>query len=296
VAETPETVDGTALTIGDEFARERQHRIALVVEEHGRARVVDLARQFGVSAVTIRKDLARLEEEQRLVRTHGGAVAPGRARPERAFEVRERLKQAEKRAIATAAVELIADGESVAIDASTTGLYVARQLKRHRAWTNLTIVTNGLRIASELAGHPGISVLMLGGWVRHEALSLVGGLGDGVFRRINVQKAIIGAAGFTLDSGLTDATEEEAQIKRAMVGAAREVYAIIDHSKWGRASFVTFCRTERISGVITDAGVSAEAVAEARAAGIEVLIVERASGGRGNSNGVTDPMTAGEPR
>ena len=263
----------TQAAVADEFARERQHRIARVVEEHGRARVADLAAQFGVSAVTIRKDLARLEREHRVIRAHGGAVAVGRALPESAFETRERLQQDEKSWIATATVALIHDGEAIVLDASTTALYVARALKERGGWTHLTVVTNGLRIASELAGYPGVSVLMLGGWVRHEAFSLVGGLGDGMFRRINVQKAIVGAAGFTLESGLSDATEEEAQIKRAMVGPAREVFAIIDHTKWGRASFATFCRTERITCVISDAGAPQDMVAELRASGIDVRLV-----------------------
>ena len=86
---------------------------------------------------------------------------------------------------------------------------------------------------------------MLGGRVRWEALSVVGQLGDGLFRRVNVQKAFLGAAGFTLESGLADATEEEAQIKRSMVAAAREVIAIVDHTKWERAAFATFCPTDR---------------------------------------------------
>ena len=277
----------TQAAVADEFARERQHRIARVVEEHGRARVADLAAQFGVSAVTIRKDLARLEQEHRVVRAHGGAVAVGRALPESAFETRERLQQDEKSWIATATVALIHDGEAIVLDASTTALYVARALKERGGWTHLTVVTNGLRIASELAGYPGVSVLMLGGWVRHEAFSLVGGLGDGVFKRINVQKAIVGAAGFTLESGLSDATEEEAQIKRAMVGAGREVFAIIDHTKWGRASFATFCRTERITCVLSDPGAPPEMVAELRASGIDVRLVA------GQSHG--DVRTADRP-
>ena len=86
---------------------------------------------------------------------------------------------------------------------------------------------------------------MLGGRVRWEALSVVGQLGDGLFSRINVQKAFLGAAGFTLESGLADATDEEAQIKRSMVAAAREVIAIVDHTKWERAAFATFCPTDR---------------------------------------------------
>ena len=263
-----------ALPAAEEFARERQARMARLVEELGRARVSDLVSRFGVSAVTVRKDLGQLQLEQRVVRTHGGAVAVSRAWPERAFDIRERLQQNEKAAIAAAVVGLIHDGEAIVLDASTTALYVARALKLRGGWTHLTVVTNGLRIASELAGHPGISVLMLGGWVRHEAFSLVGGLGDGVFRRINVQKAIIGAAGFTIETGLSDATEEEAQIKRSMVAPAREVVAIADHTKWGRASFATFCRTEQITRVITGTAAPADMVAELRLQGVAVQLVE----------------------
>ena len=181
----------------DVFARERQERIVRIVDEHGRARVADLAAQFGVSAVTIRKDLIVLEADDRLVRTHGGAIAVDRSRPELAFEIRERLQADEKARIGAAAPPSSSDGESIVMDASTTALSVARQLKARGGWSQLTVITNGLRIASELAGHPGISVLMLGGRVRWEALSVVGQLGDGLFRRINVQKAFLGAAGFT---------------------------------------------------------------------------------------------------
>ena len=111
---------------------------------------------------------------------------------------------------------------------------------------------------------------MLGGRVRWEALSVVGQLGDGLFSRINVQTAFLGAAGFTLESGLSDATDEEAQIKRSMVAAAREVIAIVDHTKWERAAFATFCSTKRISVVLTDEQAPAVMVAALAGRGIEV--------------------------
>ena len=237
----------------DVFARERQEHIVRIVEEHGRARVSDLAAQFRVSTVTIRKDLVALDLEHRLVRTHGGAIAVSRSRPELSFEIRERLQVDEKQRIGAAGAALVHDGESLVMDASTTALAVARQLRARGGWSQLTVITNGLRLAAELAGHPGITVLMLGGRVRWEALSVVGPLGDGIFRRINVQKAFLGAAGFVLESGMADATDEEAQIKRSMVAAAREVIAIVDHTKWERVAFATFCRTDQIGVVLTDA-------------------------------------------
>jgi len=223
--------------------------------------------------VTIRKDLVVLEAEQRLVRAHGGAIAIDRSRPELAFDIRERLQAEEKLRIGAAAAALVRDGESIVMDASTTALSVARQIKARGAWSQLTIITNGLRIASDLAGHPGLTVLMLGGRVRWEALSVVGQLGDGLFSRINVQKAFLGAAGFTLESGLSDATDEEAQIKRAMVAAAREVIAIVDHTKWERSAFATFCPVDHVTTVLTDREAPPAMVQALMARGIDVRIV-----------------------
>jgi DeoR/GlpR family transcriptional regulator of sugar metabolism len=260
-----------SVSASDVFARERQERIIRLVDEQGRARVTDLAARFGVSAVTIRKDLIALEADHRIVRTHGGAIAVDRSRPELAFEVRERLQADEKSRIGAVAATFVGDGQSVVFDASTTALAVARQLKT-RDWHQLTVITNGLRLASELAGHPGISVLMLGGRVRWEALSVVGQLGDGLFSRINVQKAFLGAAGFTVGSGLADATEEEAQIKEAMVTAAREVIAIVDHTKWEHAAFATFCPSDRIDVVVSDEAAPAAMVRDLIGRGIEVVL------------------------
>jgi DeoR/GlpR family transcriptional regulator of sugar metabolism len=111
---------------------------------------------------------------------------------------------------------------------------------------------------------------MPGGFVRWEALSVVGPLGDGLFRKVNVQKAFLGAAGFSLESGLSDATEEEAQIKRSMADAAQEVIGIVDSSKWGRSAFATFCRLGDLSAVIADDAAPALTVADLRSRGIEV--------------------------
>jgi DeoR/GlpR family transcriptional regulator of sugar metabolism len=260
---------------GDVFARERRERIVRIVEEHGRARVSDLSAQFRVSAVTIRKDLVALEAEHRLIRAHGGAIAPDRSSPELSFDIRERLQADEKQLIGAAGAALVQDGESIVLDASTTALSVARHLKARGGWSQLTVLTNGLRIASDLAGHPGITVLMLGGRVRWEALSVVGQLGDGLFSRINVQKAFLGAAGFTLESGLADATDEEAQIKRSMVAAAREIIAIVDRTKWERAAFATFCPTDKISLVLTDDGAPEAMVRALEGRGIAVRLIGR---------------------
>ena len=252
------------------FADERQAEIARLVEDRGRARVTELAESFGVSSVTIRKDLDVLADEGRVIRTHGGAIAPRVRGQDLAYDVRDRLQQAEKAAIGRLAAGRVNDGESIIVDASTTSLYLARELMRRTPGQSLTIVTNSIRLAMEMSVRPDIGVLLMGGRVRGRSLSLVGQLGDGVLRRVNVQKAFVGAAGLTAEDGLTETTEEEAQIKRAMVAAAREVYALVDNSKWGRVASATFCRPEELTGVFTDAGAPGEMLEGLRGMGIEV--------------------------
>lgn len=281
---------------GEVFAPERQDRIARIVDERGRARVAELAALFDVSAVTIRKDLLALETMGRVIRAHGGAIAPGRNRPESAFEVRERLQQREKELIGAAAAAMVVDGESIALDASTTALAVARHLKARGSWVQLTVVTNGLRTASELAGHAGITVAIPGGFVRWEALSVVGPLGAGIFERINVQKAFMGAAGFSIENGLSDATDEEAQIKRLMVGTAREVIAVVDHTKWQRAAFATFCRTEQLTAVVCDDQSPPQMLALLRKQGIDVRIAVPEDVGRAGARSTSSKPLDGDPR
>jgi DeoR/GlpR family transcriptional regulator of sugar metabolism len=257
--------------LGEVFAEERQHQIGRLVAELGRVRVGDLALRFRVSGVTIRKDLDVLERQGRVVRTHGGAVSPAGAGMERAFDVRERLQRAEKEAIGREAAALVADGESIALDASTTAYAMARHLRTRDRWLHLTVVTNGLRIALELAGVAGVTVVVPGGFVRPEALSLVGPLGEGLLERVNVQRVFLGATGFTVEAGLCDGTEEEAQIKRLMVAAGSEVVGLVDHTKWSRRSLATFCPTSSLSTVITDAP-GPPGMAEAlRTAGVQLV-------------------------
>ena len=253
------------------FADERQAEIARLVEERGRARVTELAEAFGVSTVTIRKDLDILADQGRIIRTHGGAIAPRVRGQDLAYDVRDRMQRDEKAAIGRLAATRVNDGESIIIDASTTSLYLARELMQQTPGQSLTIVTNSIRLATEMAVRPDISVLLMGGRVRGRSLSLVGQLGDDVLRRVNVKKAFVGAAGFTAEEGLTETTEEEAQIKRAMVAAAREVYALVDNSKWGRVASATFCRPEDLNGVLTDAGAPGEKLEGLQGMGIEVL-------------------------
>lgn len=252
------------------FTQERRQQIARLLEEQQRVSVPELSHLFSVSEVTIRKDLAWLETRKLAVRTHGGAVLAGPTTLEIGFDVRERLQAREKERIGAAAARYVQNGETIALDASTTALAMTRFLKDKR---ELTVVTNGLRIGMELINAPGISLLIPGGMLRQESFSLVGKWGKSVLQQIHISKAFLGAKGFTFNEGLTDVHGEEVELKRALVEAAKEVIAIIDHSKWDQVAFATFCPLERLSLIITDTQAPAAMVEQARGKGIEVWTV-----------------------
>ncbi len=251
------------------FPHERQRQIIQILEDQQRITVAELSKLFAVSEPTVRKDLARLESQGVLTRAHGGAVLSSPHDRELAFAVREELQRAEKERIGAAAAQLVREGDSIALDASTTALYLARHLRSRR---ELTVVTNGIRIATELAGLPGITVFMPGGMLRGESLSLIGLWCEGVLRQINIRIAFLGAMGFTLTEGLTDMNAEEAKLKEAIAQAAKLVVAVVDHTKWGHVAFSTFCPTERIGQIVTDASAPTHMVEQVRQRGIDVVI------------------------
>lgn len=254
------------------FPEERLDRITSLVVEKRRASVAELSSLFDVSKVTIRNDLDELERRGLLVRTHGGALAIGqnREKGELSFDVRERLQREEKSRIGQMAASLVHDGDAIALDASTTALQVAKRIKDRR---ELTVVTNGIRIALEFVDSPHITVVMPGGILRRDAVSLVGELGEEILAKFNVQKGFFGARGVTLEEGLTDVDSYEVQLKRAMVRAAKEVIAIVDHTKWGQVAFASFAFVDEIDKVITDDRAPSDLVAALRQRGVKVLFV-----------------------
>lgn len=251
------------------FTYERRQQIARLLEIQQRVTVTELSQVFSVSEVTIRKDLTWLEEQKIAVRTHGGAVTALANSNEMGFDVREHLQQSEKNLIGSAAATMVRDGETIFIDASTTGLAMAQALKGKR---ELTVVTNGLRSGMVLASEPGISVLIPGGMLRETSFSIVGTWATNMLKQIHISRAFLGARGFTLIEGLTDVNSEEIELKRALVASVREVVAIIDHSKWDQIAFATFCPLEHIKTIITDAQAPQEMIAQVRAKDIVVSI------------------------
>jgi DeoR/GlpR family transcriptional regulator of sugar metabolism len=253
------------------FPQERQEQIASLIQRRGRASVAALQERYGVSAVTIRHDLVTLEHQGVLVRTHGGAVAkPSVGMEPLAFAFRKDLHLSEKERMGRCAAALVRDGDSIALDASTTAWQVARCLKERR---ELTVVTNGLFIALEFVDSSGVTVVMPGGQLRAASASLVGSDGACILDRYHVQWGFFGAGGFTLEEGLTDTNQYEVELKQRMMARSREVIAIVDSSKWGEVTFAPLASVEQLDRVITDEGAPSSMVAALRERGIDVSLV-----------------------
>jgi DeoR/GlpR family transcriptional regulator of sugar metabolism len=256
---------------------ERMSRVLDLLETRDGVQVSELADEFSVSAVTIRHDLSELARRGLVARVRGGVRALQRGQSELAFDVRLRLQAAEKRAMATAAASMVADGEAVALDSSTSAYYLAQALRRKR---ELVVVTNGLLIAAALADSPGVNVLVTGGMLRLPAMSLVGDIPADVLRATRIDKGFFGARGLSLERGLMDLNPEEVRLKHEMAAACERVIGIFDRTKWRRSALLSFVPAERVDTIVSDSGAPAELVEAWRARGVEVVTAEPERVGR----------------
>lgn len=238
--------------MGKLFAPERRNKILEKLNENKRITVKELSREIHVSEVTLRADLAKMEEEGLLLRTHGGAIlADPIPEIETKFDIREKKNKSEKSAIAKKAVEFIQPGQCILLDASSTALQLARQLKDSPI--RLTVVTSGINTALELKENQHMTVILLGGIAKRESFALEGSLGVDLLKKINIDMMFTSASGFTLDLGLTDFSVYEVELKKEMVNSAEKVVALLDYTKINKNSIASFASLEQIDTIITDA-------------------------------------------
>jgi DeoR family transcriptional regulator of aga operon len=253
----------------------RQERITALVQDRGFARVADLATRFGVSTVTVRTDLQSLEQRGRLRRIRGGAVPSADVRAEQPFEVAAQDLAAEKAAIAAQAAGLVSDGDTVILDVGTTTTAIARELAGRAALREVTVITNALNIALELeAAGPRVSVVVTGGTVRPLQHSLVNPLGTVLLERLRASIAFIGCNGVDARGGVTNINLPEAEVKRAMLLAARRRVVVADGSKLGEVELARVCDLDEVSLVITDRTADPDVVAEVAATGCQVSLAD----------------------
>ncbi len=251
------------------LAEERHQHILLLLNEKGAVTVSELCEQFGVSEMTVRRDLAALERKGLLRRVHGGAVSARGRSYEPPFLMRSSQHAQEKQRIAEAALSLIHDGDSIALDVGTTTLEIAKRLSDVR---NLTIVTPSLHIANVLADNPHNRIILTGGILRPGELSLVGPFAERIFAELFVDKLFLGIGGLHLEAGLTEYNLEDAQVKRAMLRSAKECIVVTDSSKLGRIAFAAVGPISVMHTLITDNKADPAIVSRLEEMGVRVIV------------------------
>lgn len=255
------------------FKEERLRRILEEVRKNGQVTVADLSHRFGVSDVTVRRDLRELDARGLLRRAHGGAVSAMPPSPEPPVIQRMLRQQSWKERIGRAAAAVVNEGESVFIGSGSTTAYVARCLADR---DDLTVVTNALNIATELAGARGVTVVVVGGMMRASELSLVGHIAEQALREVRVDKVIIGMRAISLDEGMTNDYLPEVMTDRTVIQMASELILVADHSKFGKVASAYVAPVERVTTLVTDPETDAETLARLRAMGVRVIVAEGA--------------------
>jgi DeoR/GlpR family transcriptional regulator of sugar metabolism len=267
------------------LARQRQTVILERIREDGGVRVADLARELGVSDMTVRRDLEALHNAGLVEKVHGGATSlqGGSALFEPGFAAKSDLQKPEKEAIARAAVGLVMPGMAIGISAGTTTYALARRLVDV---PGLTVVTNSVPVADALhrAGRGDQTIILTGG-VRTPSDALVGPFAVAALRTVHVDLVFMGVHGMDPHSGFTTPNVLEADTDRALVESGRRLVVVADHTKWGVVGISTFARLNEADTVVTDAGLDAEAGDRLRAEVRELVVAEVAQpvGGRNAS-------------
>jgi DeoR/GlpR family transcriptional regulator of sugar metabolism len=235
------------------LAVQRQQAILELVRQSGAVKVIELVREFGVSDITIRRDLELLADRGLLAKVHGGATTLGAgSTDEPGFAAKSVQQEAEKQVIARRAAGMALPGSAVALSAGTTTWTLAHQLLNTPA---LTVVTNSVRIADvfQHAGRPDQTVVLTGG-VRTPSDALVGPVAVAAIRMLNVDVLFLGVHGMTVRAGFTTPNMMEAETDRALVDAAGSLVVLADHTKWGTVGISTIARLGEAHVVISDAG------------------------------------------
>lgn len=231
---------------------QRREKIFEMIKEDGSAKVVELARIFKVTEVTIRQDLEKIEAEGLIVKEHGGAFLKNVEDQVRTISLVHQENMDKKERIAEKCLEYIESGDTIILDSGSTTTEIAKKLKGLK---NLTVITNALNIALLLGTEPGIDVIMTGGEFKPPTLSLTGQKAADFFKGLNVQKLFLATAGISLKSGLTYPSISDIVVKKAMIDAAETTYLVADSTKMGKSALASLGALSLIDYIITDEGI-----------------------------------------
>lgn len=252
---------------------QRLQRILEVIQKDGHATAKQLARDFGVSEITVRRNLNELAERGLLQRAHGGAVIPAQRGSEPPVIQRLLQHKAYKEAIARTAASLIKENESIFIGSGSTTAYLPHYLKH---FERLTVVTNTLNISADLAASQHITVVVLGGMMRHGELSLIGHIAEMAVQELTLDKVILGIPAVDVSVGLTNHYLPEVMTDRAILNRAREVILLADHTKVGQIASAVVAPLSQIDTFITDCLADPAILDQIRALGVKVITVDPA--------------------
>jgi DeoR/GlpR family transcriptional regulator of sugar metabolism len=251
---------------------QRRQQILEDIRRNGVGLIVNLSQKYGVSEMTIRRDLTTLEKEGYVKRTHGGAIPSNASDVEPRYVLKQKVCASQKACIAAyAAQNFVKDGEVIILEGGTTVTCMVNYLAGIQ---DLTVVTNGLQTSNELQSLlPHTTVICTGGILREISSTFVGPVAERFFKEFHANKMFLSTTGLTLDAGLSDPNMLEIQVQKAMIAAAEEVVLLIDSSKFGVKSLMTVMGIDEVKTLITDDKAPSDMVHTLRERGIDVHIV-----------------------
>ena len=254
----------------ERFTVSRRKKILEHIKESGEVHVNSLSKEFEVSEVTIRNDLEHLEKKNLLIRARGGAIhAENHVGIDQRIADKNKIHAEQKAAIGKLAASLINDGDTIIIDSGTTTAEIVKHLSQVR---HLNVITNALNIANLLMAYSNINVIIPGGYLRQNSMSLVGPLAEKNLRNFFVDKVFLSTDGFDTKQGIFTPNIDEAHLNGIMIEIAKEVILVTDSSKFKRKSLAYICGLDKIKKVITDKAIPDDDKKRLEDAGIEVLI------------------------
>lgn len=254
-------------------AQGRRASILSKLRENSSVSVAELSEMYGVSEVTIRKDLRILKERNLLVRVHGGAILSSVKTDspfeESHYDSKRLICSKEKQAIGKAAAAHIKEGDTIMVDSGTTALEVVRNLDKYR---DLTIITNSLSVIGEVRRYNRFNTILLGGNVRETSQSVVGPLAESNLKIFFCDKLFLGVDSFSVEDGLSTPSIEEAHINQEMIARAKEVIAVFDSTKVNKRALAYIAGVDKIDTIISDAGFPAHVRSQLRSRKVAVEI------------------------
>ena len=251
------------------LASDRQSKIMEIITRDGSVKTSELVEIFEVSLETIRRDFDALEKQGLLEKVYGGAILKGKENKNMAYSFRKDKNISEKRELAKLAVDLINDGDTIALNASSTNLEIAKLMKDR--FSHLTVITNSLMIANELAEIAGINMILAGGIYNKNEYAFLGEVTARFFQNFSVDKIFLCVGGISLKIGLTDYLMDEVLVEKKMLGIAEKVYVLADSSKIESNSLIKIDDLTKDMIIITDSNLDKELKNKYSKKGIEII-------------------------